>query len=284
MLETARRRLDDPLLGLHLGQTVTPAHFGMLGYLLLNSASLGAALAAGGKYVRLLLQRPMRTRFGQRDGTVSLEWELRRSPEDVLSIEAHLTALVALMRNMTGEPLPLQGVSFSHARIGRQAAYDRYFGCPVQFGQAALGLYFPAAYLQLPVRNADPDLLILLTHQANTALAALPHDDGLKRTVQESIVRILRNTEPSIDRVAELMHLSRRTLQRRLDDSGLNFRQLLDETRLELARAYLGDSRLQLKDISYLLGFAEPSAFNRAFKRWTGVSPGEYLKTRIGAP
>lgn len=281
MLETARARLDDPQLGLHLGQTVTPSHFGMLGYLLLNSATFGAAFTIGAKYLRLLLQRPMQINMRERDGVFSIEWELQGDEApNALSVEVNLTALTALMRNMCGSALRLESVCFTHALSGEQAAYDRYFGCPVLFDQAVLGLHVPASYLRLPVRNADPDLLILLANHADAVLETLPSSDSLKRTVQECILRIMRTAEPGIGRVAELMRLSPRTLQRRLDDSHLNFSQILDETRLGLAKAYLSDPRLQVKDVGYLLGFSEPSAFNRAFKRWTGVSPGEYANTK----
>lgn len=280
MLELARIRLDDPLLGLHLGRTITPSHFGMLGYLWLNCANLGEALTLGHKYLRLLLQRPIQMRVQARDTSISLEWEVEREPLDAVSIEVHVTAMVELIRNMSGRPLPAESVHFMHPLPGDQRAYDDYFGCRVLFGQPLLGLRFPSSYLRLPVRNADPDLLILLTNHADAVLDSLPNGDNLKHTVQDCIVRIMHSAEPGIDQVAELMHLSPRTLQRRLDESSLNFRQLLDETRLRLAQAYLSDPRLQIKDVAQLLGFSEQSAFNRAFKRWTGVSPGQFARTQ----
>jgi len=284
MLELARIRLDDPQLGLHLGQTTTPSHFGMLGYLWLNSANLGEALTVGNKYMRLLLQRPIQMRVHVRGASISLEWEMEREPQDALSIEVHITAMVELIRNMSGQALPAECVRFMHPLQGDQRAYDDYFGCRVLFDQPVLGLRFRSSYLSLPVRNADPDLLILLANHANAVLDSLPDCDSLKHTVQSCIVRILHSAEPGIDQVAELMHLSPRTLQRRLDDSNLNFRQLLDETRLRLAQAYLNDPRLQIKDVAHLLGFSEQSAFNRAFKRWTGISPGQFARAQTNSP
>lgn len=284
MLELARTRLDDPQLGLHLGQTTTPSHFGMLGYLWLNSANLGEALTVGNKYMRLLLQRSIQMRVHVRGASISLEWEVEREPQDALSIEVHITAMVELIRNMSGQALPAECIHFMHSLQGDQRAYDDYFGCRVLFDQPVLGLRFPSSYLNLPVRNADPDLLILLANHANAVLDSLPDCDSLKHTVQSCIVRILHSAEPGIDQVAELMHLSPRTLQRRLDDSNLNFRQLLDETRLRLAQAYLNDPRLQIKDVAHLLGFSEQSAFNRAFKRWTGISPGQFARAQTNIP
>ncbi len=281
MLELARTRLGDPLLGLHLGQTITPSHFGMLGYLLLNSANLGEALTVGNKYLRLLLQRSMQMHVHARDASISIEWEMERETLDALSMEVHLSALAALTRNISGQSLPMESVRFTHSRCGEQEAYDDYFGCRVLFDQPVLGARFPASYLRLPVRNADPDLLILLANHANAVLDSLPSSsDSLKHAVQGCIVRIMHSAEPGIEQVAELMHMSPRTLQRRLDENNLNFRQLLDETRLRLAQAYLNDPRLQIKDVAHLLGFSEQSAFNRAFKRWTGISPGQFAKTQ----
>jgi AraC-like DNA-binding protein len=283
MLERAQQHLDDAQLGLHLGQTATAAHFGLLGYLLSNSNNLAEALARGAKYWRLFRPYAVRMRHWLQDGSVSIEWDLAAEQHSALSEEASVTALAQLARSMTGENLRAQELCFMHPAPGDTRGYDAYFGCAVRFDHPVLRLRFAAGYLQLGVRNADRDLLVLLENQANTLLAGLPDGTDFEQTVRGCIARVVASSEPSVDQVAGLLHLSPRTLQRRLDDNDLNFRGLLDDTRRRLAENYLLDPTLQLKDVAHLLGFSEQSAFTRAFRRWTGISPREFVKARNSA-
>jgi AraC-like DNA-binding protein len=103
---------------------------------------------------------------------------------------------------------------------------------------------------------------------------------NVEQIVRESMRRAMfADEQPTIQQAADLLGMSRRTLQRRLEESDLSYRVLLDDTRRQLAECYLRDPKRQAKEISIVLGFAEQSSFTRAFRRWTGVAPSQFVKT-----
>jgi AraC-like DNA-binding protein len=280
MLDRARDHLGDPCLGLHLGQTASAAHFGLLGYLLQNSRTLGDALLRGARYWRLFRPHAVQMQYRMAGDTVVIEWEAEDGGASATSAEAAATAAAQMLRDVTGQRLEALELCFQHPEPSDQGEYDAFFGCRVQFDQGLIRLCFPISYLAIPMRNPDPDLLLLLEERADALLAGLPTPADLEQTVRDCMLRLMPSAEPTVEQVAELLHLSSRTLQRRLDDNGLNFRALLDDTRRRLAETYLLDPRLQLKDVAHLLGFSEQSAFSRAFRRWNGVSPGQFIRSR----
>lgn len=115
-----------------------------------------------------------------------------------------------------------------------------------------------------------------MEQQARTLLAQLPAGDELEREVRQAITRQLHNGEPGLEPIAAAMHITPRTLHRRLSERGLQFRRLCDETRRQLAESHLRDPRLSLAEVAWLLGYSEHSAFTSAFRRWTGVSPQQW--------
>jgi AraC-like DNA-binding protein len=128
--------------------------------------------------------------------------------------------------------------------------------------------------LDRPVPTADPGLSRIVTAHAEQLLAALaPAADMLTARVRRQLAEGMANGPMTLTQVARRLHLSERSLQRRLEAEGTRFAQLVDEVRRELALRYIADERLALGEVAYLLGFAEPSPFHRAFKRWTGTTP-----------
>jgi AraC-like DNA-binding protein len=275
MIETAAAHLDDPLLGLHLGQTIAPRHFGVLGYVLLACDTLGAALARFQQYERLLYDvSPMRVQ-AQADRLV-FEWGVERGRPGALVDECALAALVQFARDISGVRLAPLRVVFVNPPPPSGAPYETYFGCPVGYGAESTQVVIPTEWLGLPLREPDPGLLEVLGRQADALLEDLPPGNELEMVVRNRIVRLLREGEPGLERVAASLHMSARTLHRRLAEQGLQFRPLLEDTRRRLALDYLHDRRLHLSEIAELLGYAEQSAFSRAFRRWTGSSPSAY--------
>ncbi|MFD2937654.1 helix-turn-helix transcriptional regulator [Spirosoma flavum] len=132
--------------------------------------------------------------------------------------------------------------------------------------------------LALPIPTADPQLLALLEPHAAALLARLNELPALADRVRHELLRLLVQSEPSLEAVAEALSLSPRILQGQLRQDGHTYQQLLDEVRRELAERHLGDHIPSIKDIALLLGFAEPSVFIRAFRRWTGQTPGTFRR------
>ena len=272
LLERASRHLKDPLLGLHLGQTITPAHFGVMGYVLLSCPNLGAALLRFEQYQRLVYDvSPMRYRTGTND--VVLEWGVEAGRPGALADECGIVALVQFARSLTARrDAPLE-VCFVNPEPPDMKPYRDYFGCPVRFAQATTVVRFPLQALSLPLRQPDAALLSMLERQADTLLDELPNTDDFEQDVRRCVARLTREGEPSLERVANEIHVSPRTLHRRLEERGRNFRVVRDDTRRLLADDYLSDPRLQLSEIAQLLGYSEQSAFTRAYRRWTGKTP-----------
>lgn len=262
----------EPAPGLAIGAGVQPRHVGVLGYLVLASDTLAEAMAAYQRYERLFYGVDL-AEVAMVQGEVELRWP--RPPHvSVVADEVAIAALVSFLRRQIADAPPPSRVSFLHAAApARRAACEAFFGCPVDFGDTHTRVRFPASYLAIPMPHRDPGLRTLLDQQARSLLAALPQPNPFDRAVQQVLVRLLPDGEVSVDKVAQALHQSTRTLQRRLGDSGITWQALLDRTREHLARQYLADPALSLVEIALLLGYSEQSAFTRAFRRWTGQTP-----------
>ena len=272
LLERAAAALDDPLLGLKLGRSITPAHLGVIGYVLLACGNLGAALQRLEQYQRLVYDvNPMRYRA--EGSNVVLEWGVEQGRPGSLADETAIAALVQMARELSGKSFAPEEVCFVNPAPASLKPYRDWFGCPVRFAQPHTLLRFPAKYLALPLRQPDAALLSLLERQADALMAELPDSDDLEQSVRRCIVRLSRDGEVDLERVAAELHTTPRTLHRRLEQRGRNFRGLREDTRRRLAEDYLRDPRLRLAEIAQLLGFSEQSAFSRSFRRWTGETP-----------
>ena len=266
---------------LAIGAQVQPRHVGVLGYLVLASENLGEAMYAYQRYERLF--------YGVALAEVELlgeQAELRWGRDTAMLGQqgdgVAIAALITFLRRQLDDPPPPSSVSFVHA-VSPQvaAAYEAFFECPVVFQASHIAVRFPLSYLQMPMPMRDPGLRELLDRQAGALLAAMPDSSAFDRAVQQVLVRMLAEGEVSLERVAKAVHLSGRTLQRRLAQQGLGWQQLLDRTREQLARQYLADRSLALSDIALLLGFSEQSAFNRAFRRWCGETPARWRRSWV---
>ena len=281
LMERAAEHLDDRLLGLHLGQTISPAHIGVLGYAVLACSNLGEALLRLQRFYRLVYDaEPMQVH--QEANAIALEWGLDYGRPGALVDDAAITALVQFARDITGEAASPSYVSFINPRPADVSAYEAYFGCEVAFDQPTTIVKFPIAFLASPLRQPDAGLLMILEQQASALLEKLPEADDYEQRVRHAVIRLARHATPGIENVAAELHSSVRTLQRRLSDRGLNFQDLLDDTRHRMACEYLGDQRLQLAEVAQLLGYSEQSAFNRAFKRWSGQTPRAWRQASSG--
>ena len=155
--------------------------------------------------------------------------------------------------------------------------YVRVFGALPRFNAPANVAAFDAQLLSWPVPNADPLLYPVLQQHAEQLLKQRAQPDaGIAAQVRAAIVRGLAQGQVRLAPVAQELGLSPRTLQRKLSDAGINFQQVLDQTRYALAQDYLRQAGLSLVDIAFLLGYQEQSAFNHAFRDWAGMNPGAW--------
>ncbi|MDV7453561.1 AraC family transcriptional regulator ligand-binding domain-containing protein [Acinetobacter baumannii] len=273
LLIIAKDYLNDPCIGLHVGQTITAQHLGVLGSVFLACENLGAVLERFERYQRLVYDvYPATVRIYTE--YVELSWDTKGEQVGPLSDETGRTVIVQFCRSLIRGKERLKEIHFIHERPENVQPYEEYFGCPVLFEQPVALMRFDKEVLNIiPLKNSDAALVAILEKHADKLLASLPHIDEITDQVRKQIAYLLHQGEPTIEQLAERLNYSRRTLQRRLTEAGTNFRKELNTVRYELAKSYLKDLRLQIVEIALLLGYAEHSPFTRAYKEWSGKTP-----------
>ena len=277
LLERISVAVNDPALGLAIGKRIAPRHVGVLGYLVLSCQSLGEALNRFARYQRLVYDvNPFSVSVDERG--MELRWGVEYGKPGALVDETSIAALFNFLNILTSQPLHPSYVCFVNPQPKNLKTYLDYFKCPVDFEKDFTCVRFPLSFLSIPLLHSDTTLLDLLSQQAEALLLVLPKADMFEEKLQQVIVQSLHEGEPTLPVVAAHLALSSRTLQRRLQERGLVFQDILENTRRELAIRYLQDKTLSLTDIALLLGYSEQSAFNRAFKRWYSEQPKMYRK------
>jgi AraC-like DNA-binding protein len=272
LLIASAERLRDPLLGLHLGQIIQPAHLGALGYVLLACENLGAALMRIQRYHRLIHDiNPIEPQLV--GDALELRWGVTRGKPGALFDEAGITGIVQFGRDLCGQNMPLREVDFVNPAPADTCPYTAYFGCAVRFNQPTTRLVIPVSSLVAPLRRPDPTLLKLMEEQVDAAMAQLPEAGDLAEMSRRVIAHMAPHGMPELEQVAQALQLTPRIYYRRLAEQGLNFRELRETALQQVAEMHLRDERLTLAEVGALLGYAEQSAFSRAFKRWTGLPP-----------
>lgn len=275
LLEQAARASGDELLGLHMGAAQSIQIVGVLGYVLQAAPDVRTQVAEVQRYFSLhqegaafsLSEQGEHADFAYTvlDPAVSLHRQ---------DAEATLALAVAQWRLLLDEPAwaPLS-VHFEHPQPQGVAELQRFFGCRLHFSDEFDGLRFPRRFLDRPVQTADAGLHAILTRYADDCLGRHRDNSTLAARTRRLIAASLASGNASIERVAERLGLTPRTLQRRLVAEGLQFSQLLDEVRRELAAHYLRDPELGLTETAFLVGYSDLSAFHRAFRRWFRQTP-----------
>jgi len=268
-------RIEHAEPGLALGEHLAPASFSVLGYLLQSSPTLGDALMAGVRYQRLAGEGG-EIQLHERGDELHLLYQPLH-PE----LPVTRTRVLALMAGWVKMFHPLLDnwhllrAQFVHAQPHDIDSYTRIFACPLQFNASDYAIVLPKQLASAALTQGNLPLQSLLRQHAEALLARLP-SEGLSARVVALLGEQLARGEPDRGLLARHLHLSERTLQRRLAEEGCNYQQLLSDTRRQLAEQHLSTGDLPAAEIALLLGYSEPSVFFRAFRQWTGLTPGEY--------
>ncbi len=275
MLGRITGHTDDPDLALKIGEAFRVRHMGLAGYVLVNCATLGEAGAQFGRYHRLMGDAggARVQRLGDM-AEVTFEWSGEAPPPAMDQLWA--AATVSLGAWLTGRADLRWQAHFRFPRPARVTEYERLFGSEPRFGQPATKLVFPAWVMDLPIVMGSPDLRRLAELQAESALQALEGEPALLRRTRLAIAENLATGGASLEQVAQGLGLSPRTLHRRLTEQGSSFRMLSDAVRRSRAESYLRNPAISLVEIAFMLGYTEQSTFQHAFRRWTGMTPGEF--------
>jgi AraC-like DNA-binding protein len=277
--QTAIARVGDPELGLHIGEALQPSSLGLIGFVMLGCTMLGSALDKLARYWDLM-SNATSIRFRD-DGRIAvLELVVHDLPGNFLlwnrhPVESSLSAATGLIRALTGRQLLLSDAASTYAPPANMREYERIFGRRPRFNAEANLISFPVEALSWPVLHSTPGLLEQFEGQIRKRLNANPSTTCDR--VRTVLAKSLRGNVPDLAAVAKALLMSERALQRELQKEGTTFRQVLDELRQDLALEYLRDSRQHsITDISFLLGFSEPSVLHRYFRRWMGMTPQQY--------
>ena len=181
-------------------------------------------------------------------------------------------ALAASMPDFANIKFP-KAIRFTHAEPSYRAEYDRIFGVPLFFGSHMNALLMDEALLKIKLPRTNPYLSEIMSARAEELLKSLENSKTTRGRVENLLIPILHTGGASIDTVAGKLGLSRQTLFRKLKTEGITFEKVLDELRHKLALHYLNGKKVSVNETAYLVGFSEPAAFSRAFKRWTGFNP-----------
>lgn len=311
----------DPRIGLRLAEVTRLETFNVTGYAMSHSPTLGKALERLVRYSRLFYGG-MDFDLTQSGGMATLRYSLIEPQLTLPATSIDWTlANIALWGNRSlGMPWEIEALELQRSDSGGAIAsplsdrpnqsppkpshhanqieghetdgnetddngiYVRIFGQMPQWNAAQNQLIFEARWLEQPLINADAGLCELLEGYAETLLEKLPKTPDLVTQLQTLLIEELRAQEPKLEVIAQRLNYSPRSIQRKLQQSGTSFQQLLDEVRHQLAVQYLRNPQLTNGEIAFLLGFSEQAAFNRAFRRWRGIPPGEYRLQQAQLP
>ncbi|MDX1655152.1 MAG: AraC family transcriptional regulator [Candidatus Competibacteraceae bacterium] len=266
----------DEAFGLRAARYWHPTTLHALGFSWMASASLHDGLERLVRYGQVVTDAGWAQLEEREEGFrfLLLIREPALTPPDA-ALDAVLATLVRMCRTSLGEEFSPRRVALCRPPPKDPGPFQDYFRAPLVFEVTPCALDFDREELLRPLPTANAQLARANDRIINDYLARFERTSVIRR-VKARLIEQLPSGQASQESVARAVHLSPRSLQRKLREEGTTYTQLLEDTRRELAAQYVRDARLSINEITYLLGFSEPANFSRSFKRWTGVSPSAY--------
>ncbi|WP_395834897.1 AraC family transcriptional regulator [Archangium violaceum] len=272
-VEAAAEALADPYFGLHYIEAIEPAAIDAVGFLGMASRTVGEAVRRIIRYHRVMSEGEV---FEvEVDGGCAV---FRFTPHGPFRpAHVHIAQMYAadcllLPARFTGAPVKVLSLRFAHPAHGDPGEYHRRFGRMPEFGAGVNQWAVPEEVLERPLPRPDAGLAAFLERYLDARATALPATNSVREQVRQALAEGLVDGQASLAATARRLRVSARTLQRRLASEGATWETLLTEVRRARARVLL-EQGLPVAEVSFLLGYAEPAVFHRAFKRWTGMTP-----------
>jgi AraC-like DNA-binding protein len=280
VLEEAAQATADDCFGLHLGENYNPRNIGPLVYVVLNSPTIRAGIENFERYLHVY-NEAAKWFFTSEGNRGYIRYLLTDLGINSLrhSNEHGMTIAFNTLRMMIGSQWAPKEVQFAHEAPEQISEYLRIFHAPVSFGCKTNAIVTDLHFVEREVPAADQRLYQILKRYLDHVLGEMPREDSLLASVRRATAETMRDGELKLARVAKQMAMSARTLQRQLKERGVDFKHLTDDTRRRFAMNYLKERKNTLTEVAFLLGYSELSAFNRAFKRWTGSTPLDYRRS-----
>ncbi len=269
----------DPAIGVKLGTESRIERFHPSGLAALSTDTFGAAVDHLARYKKLSVPEEIVHQRSGDDWSLQFRWTLAVEAEPPVLIEHCFAWMLTIVRIGTGTRIAPLRLELVQPRAHLKAL-ERHFGCPIVCNAAHNAIVFRTSDADLPFVTRNAELLDMLAPQFDRDLKQQTEgEDSFLELVRGAIQQRLTGHRPNVDDIARDLHLSPRTLQRRLQDSGSSFQRILDEARRRMARYYLSHSVLELNEAAYLLGYEDANSFARAFRTWEGVPPSHWRET-----
>ena len=268
----------DPAIGLKLGTEARTERFHPSGIAALSTANFGAAVNHMARYKQLTCPEEIVQHTSGKEWSIRFRWLLAVNIEPQVLTEYCFAWMLTIARHGTGTGLSPLRVELVQPRAHLKTL-EQHFGCPVVCGAPRNSIVFKSSDAERPFITRNAELLAMLAPQFDEELKQCNGHGTFTELVRGAIQESLTGHRPSIEEVARRLHISSRTLQRRLQDAGSSFQRLLDQARHQMARRYLSNSVLELNEAAYLLGYEDANSFVRAFRTWEGMPPGHWRET-----
>jgi AraC-like DNA-binding protein len=280
LLEACAVDLNCPDFGLRAGFAQGRDALGPIALVAVHCATVGEAIEAIARYLNLLNSAlQLQLRHGRTGARLSYELKVLRAGPSRQFEQWTLGVGLRVLRLIASDRARPRAILLPHAPLLPLAHYTDFFGCPVRFSQAGYGVDLFAADLKRPTLRNDPELKDLISNFIEKT--ADPAVDTLRDQTDLMVRKLLPTGRCNLATVAGHFYLSVRTLQRRLEEDGLVFEDLVDAARRAGAEQYLIDPAMQISQVAGLLGYTTPSSFTHAFRRWHGLSPRQWRKLRL---
>ena len=271
--------LPGTAIGLRVGASARARDFGLVGYTLVYSDTLLSALKRLDRYDRIISDS-LRVEL---DTAADAAW-LRLDAQPALrsfrpAADARLASVLSVCREITGAPIVPLHVQFPYRRLPDVREYERLFQAPLEFGAANAAILFSHEDLARPVTLSDETLVGYLDRLARAVLSERHAGSTIRDQVRHLLWTEMNESPPDIERIARRLAMTPRTLQRRLRQEETSFAAVLEELRRDMAPSLLREGRMSVSEVAFLLGYEDPSSFQRAFRRWFGLSPRAFRGT-----
>jgi AraC-like DNA-binding protein len=287
VLDEAIRQTLDPFFGLHMGEFFEwrdlPNHGYImnLGYIMASCQTVGHAMKKASAYLGFL-GGPFNSEMISTDKQTTIRFTPLHTEQQNIShsIDEALSSFVKIVRSITQKNIHPREVRLPHPSPVHTGEYKRIFSCPVYFNRATTALVFHTRDLSVPIRSiTSATLKALPSPPTETIYKDIEKLKEYSQKISFLLYDHLQKGSPCIKQVAKELGMSVRCLQMKLSKEGETFSKIVKDVRKELAKTYLIEKSYSIDEITYLLGFSDPSVFHRAFKNWTGVTPGQYRNT-----
>ncbi len=280
LMKAAQDLCNDPALALHFGECVDTSEISFTHQI--GAPSLTEAFAVMNRYARLTVEvdeggsdRYLIERIGGQLWII----DTRRNPNDFPELtESGFARIVCSMRRFLGEVRYIKAVHVTHAEPRYRAEYDRIFRVPVFFESDRNAFLVDDTMLSFRPPPSPTYASAVLSARAEELLEKLESSKSTRAHVERLLLDAMKTGDLSMDIIASKLGVSRQTLFRKLKSENVTFEKVLDELRHKMAIHYLDAEKMSVSQTAHLVGFTDPAAFSRAFKRWTGSSPRAYLR------